>query len=541
MTQYTFDWDAVPKLERLLSPDEIYDHADETLIRRLAEDKRIERKPHALQARHIAEYVCMWANTRHDGGLIVLGQGDGGDFDGCNQMSAEQINEAEKACHTFCPDADCVAASPKRIPVVNKDGQPDFVLLYRVKYRPDRVVKTTSGKVFVRIGDSKVELKSAAEIRELQAEKGEISFESQDCGLRFPDDFNTTSVSKYVAAVRASRRLSDALSTQEILEVRHLGRICNGEFLPNVACALLFAKDPLQVVFGCKIRFQRFEGEEELTGEKYNAVKDVILEGTVPELIRQLEDALESQLRTFSPLNAKGKFYPAPEYPKDAWYEAVVNACVHRSYGNGMKNMVVFVKMFDDHLVVESPGPFPPYVTPQNIYGMHHPRNPKLMDAMFYLEYVKCAHEGTRRIRDSMAVAELPEPVFKQDDIGHHVVRVTLRNNIKQRRVWIDHDVSKIISEAIAADLTEEEKQALNWAAVNERMTVTDANKLGKKSWQTTRKMLIGLAKKRVLQYIRKKPHKKNVRDSDAFFRLRSNEPIPEGWYEVTEFDQEDE
>ena len=29
-------------------------------------------------------------------------------------------------------------------------------------------------------------------------------------------------------------------------------------------------------------------------------------------------------------------------------------------------------------------------------------RNPSLMDAMFYLDYVKCVYEGTKRIENNM-------------------------------------------------------------------------------------------------------------------------------------------
>jgi hypothetical protein len=62
-------------------------------------------------------------------------------------------------------------------------------------------------------------------------------------------------------------------------------------------------------------------------------------------------------LREFSKLGKDNKFYTETEYPEDAWYEAIVNACVHRSYV--LSNKVVFVKIFDDRLVVESPGGFP--------------------------------------------------------------------------------------------------------------------------------------------------------------------------------------
>jgi ATP-dependent DNA helicase RecG len=67
---------------------------------------------------------------------------------------------------------------------------------------------------------------------------------------------------------------------------------------------------------------------------------------------------LTSQLRDFTRLGDDGVFYTAPEYPNAAWYEALVNAVVHRSYG--LKNMNIFVKMFDDKLVIESPGGLPP-------------------------------------------------------------------------------------------------------------------------------------------------------------------------------------
>ena len=71
-----------------------------------------------------------------------------------------------------------------------------------------------------------------------------------------------------------------------------------------------------------------------------------------------------------------------------------MNACAHRSYGNGLRNSNIFVRMFDDRLEIESPGPFPPLVTPERLF--HNPKNPKLMEALYHLEHVRCANEGTR-------------------------------------------------------------------------------------------------------------------------------------------------
>ncbi len=532
--QTEFDFEEKP--ERLLHADEIFEQADENLLRKLGEDRRLERKTASFSGEKLGEYISMWANTSPEGGIIVSGMLDNGECEGFQKKTQDYINKLEQVGQTFCPDA---SVQTRRVEVLNQSGDQDFIVLFRVKYHPDIVVKTVSGKAFVRKGDSKFELKPD-EIRELQADKGEVNFEMRSCdSLRYPNDFNAAAINQFVAKVRKERSLSESLSTEEVLDVRRLGRMQRGDFVPNYACALLFASDPVRLIPGCKIHFQRFEGEHEGTGAHYNAVKDLILEGAVPLLIQQAAELLDTQLRTFSTLNEKGKFFPFPEYPRAAWYEVIVNACVHRSYGNGMKNMPIFVKMFDDRLVVESPGPFPPFVTPENIYDMHQPRNPMLMDAMFYLEYVKCAHEGTRRIRDMMAEMRLPAPEFKQSEVGHSIVRVTLRNNIKQRRTWIDQDVTKVVSEAIAADLSEDEKRILNWAAENGKITISDANKLLDTSWQSARRLLIGLARKRIFQYIRFREYAKDNRDPKAHFRLRSNDALPDGAFEQTDLSSE--
>jgi ATP-dependent DNA helicase RecG len=265
---------------------------------------------------------------------------------------------------------------------------------------------------------------------------------------------------------------------------------------------------------GCKIRFLRFDGEWEGTGEKFNAVKDRWIEGPVAFLITEAESLLDQQLRDFSRLGPDGKFYTAPEYPKAAWYEAIVNACVHRSYG--LKNMNIFIKMFDDRLVIESPGAFPPFVTPENIYDSHHPRNPQLMNALYYLDFVKCANEGTRRMRDTMEDSNLPHPEFQQKDTGHATVRVTLRNDIKHRRVWIDFDASKLVGEAKSSGLTQDEHRAINFAAEHESINVSQFQRLTGRSWKSAKRTLSRLVESGI------HVHKRDLeRDPEAHYVLK--------------------
>jgi ATP-dependent DNA helicase RecG len=285
---------------------------------------------------------------------------------------------------------------------------------------------------------------------------------------------------------------------------------------------LAFGSDPCSQFPGSKVRFLRFDGDREETGTKYNVVKDIRVEGPIPILIAETALILKQQLREFSKFGLDGKFYTVPEYPEEAWYEAIVNACVHRSYG--LRNMNIFIKMFDDRLVIESPGGFPPFVNPSNIYDSHHPRNPKLMDAMFYLDFVKCHNEGTRRIRDAMEQMNLPKPEFAQKEIsaGFTAVRVTLRNSAKQRVAWIDSDASRVIGEELSRDLTDEERQIVNYAAERGKINVSDCQRIlpSIKTWHAAKKILESLVRKGILIYIARTDIS---RDAHAHFKLKSD------------------
>lgn len=511
--QYGFEFTfPAKKPNLLLSVDELHDNMSSEIAVDEEENHRIERKNSSYTTRNLGDYFSMWANTSPDGGIILVGVENDGRITGCASTGAH-VNELQRAGDIYCPDA---RYQCKAVPVVNVNGEPDSIVSIRVLYREDKVVETSTGKAFIRRGSSKKEL-SDAEKRELQIAKGQIEFESEPTQLSYPGDFNMSLVEQFVESVRDQRGLPASHTTEEILELRRLGRQKPSGFVPNLACSLLFAKDPQTVTPGCKIRFLRFEGVVEKTGADYNATKSFWIEGSVPEIIQQAEKILESQLREFMRLGANGRFVSTPEYPKDAWYEAIVNACVHRSYN--LKNMHVVIKMFDDRLEVESPGGFLPLVTPQNIYDIHAPRNPHLMDAMYYLKFVLCAHEGTRRIKESMQRLGLPSPIFQETTSTSAFVKVTLRNDVENRRQFVDSDAYKVLGEALSNTLTDNDRRIVNHIAEHGTINVMETVRiLGGFRWQRAKKILLKLVERSILDHI----HSKTIeRDSNAYFTLK--------------------
>jgi ATP-dependent DNA helicase RecG len=511
--QMGFDF-TMPNIKpiRLWSADELYDCMSEHVAVDAKEDDRIERKSARYSACHLGDYFSMWANTPPDGGLILVGVENDGKVTGCRSIEISHLNELQRAGDVYCPEA---RYQSKKVSVKNFRGEDDYIIALRVLYREDRVVETVALNAFIRRGSSK-KLLSDSEKRELQLLKGQLEIESEPVSLQYPEDFNATLIAQFVGRVREDRRMPSTLSTEDVLCLRRLGKITSLGFVPNLACALLFARDPQSIVPGCKIRFLRFDGTEEKAGREYNAIKSAWIEGSVPQLIQGAESVVDAQIREFMRLGDNNQFYSTPEYPKDAWYEAIVNACVHRSYN--LANMHIVIKMFDDRLEIESPGSFPPMVTPENIYDMHVPRNPHLMDAMFYLKFVLCSHEGTRRIRDSMIKLGLPAPVFRQTESSAAYVRVTLKNDVEHRTEFIDTQAYLVLGEALIATLNAFDIRIINYVAEHGKINITEASRVANRRWHSTKKMLMSLVERGILDHV----HNADIdRDAYQYFTLK--------------------
>jgi ATP-dependent DNA helicase RecG len=181
--------------------------------------------------------------------------------------------------------------------------------------------------------------------------------------------------------------------------------------MPLNSLVLLAAKDPGVSIPGCRVRIQRFATEAEGQGQSYSPQRDRTVEGNLVKILRESAEIISGLVYDVTWLNDQGKFVTTPEYPPYAWFEAVVNALVHRSYN--FSGSEVFVKLFPDRMEIESPGGFVPPVNEKTIYEVRAARNHNLMDALRYLGYVRMAREGTRRIRESMKEFNLPDPQWK--------------------------------------------------------------------------------------------------------------------------------
>lgn len=511
MKQAEFDFDSniTPPLDNpaLWTPRDIWVRLNQSALELLREDRRIERKDHKNpDLSDLATYYSTFSNTP-DGGVLVYGVKDNGEIRGCH-FSTNQLNEIERCHLTHCP-----MAKPefKRVPVV-VDGAQAFCLAIYIPYI-GKLVETSKGEAWIRYGESRHRM-SEEEKQDFRATRQELSFElSQATAYKYPEDFDLRIIQDFCDAFR-HREQKPLWSNEEVLLDRHLLRRIAQTLAPLNALVLMAARDPSLTIPGCRIRVKRFESLVEGVGESYSPLRDKTIEGNLVKIIQEAREIVSGLIFDVTWLNNEGKFVTTPEYPTWAWFEALVNACVHRSYS--FSGTEISIKLFPDRMEIESPGGFVPPVNEKTIYHTRSSRNHHLMDALRYLGYVQMAREGTRRMRESMQEYQLPDPSFKQEALHGVVVRVTLRNDQSARKRASDRDVALHFGVELWKKLVEYEIRIAAYAFRNGTIQVSEAQRVTGRTWATSKKDLEKLVEKGVLIF---EPGS-YIRDPKAHYRL---------------------
>jgi ATP-dependent DNA helicase RecG len=516
MKQEAFDFESeiVSPLDNyaLWTPRDIWVRLNQRVMEVFKEDRRIERKDYkGPSLDEMAVCYSMFSNTP-DGGLILMGVTDDGEIVGC-PFTTEQLNKIERCHITHCPLA---KVETRRVSVV-VNGEQLFVLAIFV-HPSNQLVETNKDEAWIRYGESRHKM-TDEEKRDFRSTRQELSFElTPASAYKYPGDFNPRLVQDFCDAYRALEFKPD-WSNEEVLIDRHLLREVDGVLKPLNSLVLVAAKDPGLTIPGCRVRVQRFESDTEGTGANYAPLRDKVIEGNLLEVIQNAQEAIASLIYDVTWLNPEGKFVTTPEYPQWAWLEALVNACVHRSYH--FSGTETTVKIFSDRMEIESPGGFVPPVNEKTIYHTRSSRNPHLMDALRVLGHVRMSREGTRRMRESMKAYQLPEPVFRQESLHGVVVKVTLRNDQGTRKRASDKDVALHFGVEVWKRLEDDEIRIVASAYHNGSIQVSEAQRLTGHTWQTSKKDLDRLVKKGILVF---EPGR-YIRDSKSTYRLAKPKP----------------
>ena len=377
------------------------------------ESPLFDRKSARIDAKALAIHLIAFANA--DGGMIAVGVEDDGRITGIDSY-AENINELLRASFDFCKPS--VKIETERLACVNAGGQPDHILLIEV-LQSSELHANQADEVFFRIGDKSKKLNFDERVQLMYA-KGTRYFEDTPVPDATMDDIDLDFVKSYIMKIGYRKSAIAYLKENKEFVSKK-----NGKEEISAAAMLLFGKNTKHFFPRARIRFVRYEGTEAKVGAKMNVIKDVIFDGRILQVAEKALDFVRSQIKERTYLGAEAKFVTEAEYPEFAWKELIINAIAHRDYS--IKGTDIQVKMFDNRLVVESPGTLPGIVRLNNMRHVHFSRNPKIAQFLHEYEYVQEFGEGVDRLYEVMDAAGLPQPEYKVDAF---MLYATIRNKV---------------------------------------------------------------------------------------------------------------
>ena len=418
------------------------------------EGQTFDRKSIRIKPKDLAVTIIAFANA--DGGDLVVGITDGKkEIEGVDD-DQKVLNEIRRTPFDFCIPS--VNTQVEMLPCVDRTGKDNHVLVFHIEPSM-RVYANQADEVFLRVGDKSKKL-SFDERFQLMNDKGQTCYEETAVYSAELNDIDMTLVDDYC------QKIGYGKSSLEFLTENH-GYIIekNGKLHPTIVTLLLFGKKPQDFLPRASVRFIRYEGTEEKTGTEMNVIKDVIFEGPVREQIDKSVAFLATQIKERTYLGADGKFVTEAEYPEFVRQEMIVNACCHRDLS--ITGTDIQVKLFDDKLVVESPGNLPGLVRPENIRHTHFSRNPRLARYLKTYKYVKEFGEGVDRMcREMEADGLLPIKYYKNDFILRAVAWSKNAKVDSNDKVAISSDKVAISSDKVAIS---SDKVAIKWSEVKEK------------------------------------------------------------------------
>ena len=375
-----------------------------------------ERKSARKDAEEIAKHLMAFANAA--GGRLVVGIEDNGTITGFKRDKAHSIESFE---HVHVTE---LVPSPRveiqRVPVVNDKGDKDYVLVMDVACSENQVVRQRKdGKLALRQGDTSMWL-DYKQIRTLEYDKGECYFESEVLTDTSLDDLDPGAVDVYRRAVGTHVSDEKLLHSLGVLKDGHLTK----------AGMMLFGENVGAYLPQARFRVLKIDGTELGYGDKLRIIKDKTFEGPFVKTIPEARAFISSQLRDYQFQEQETmRFTTMHEYPEYPWFEGLVNAVTHRDYS--IYGEYIRVYIYDDRMLIQSPGKLPGAVTLDNIRNHRFSRNPTIARVFSAFDWVRELNEGVDKIFQEMDEAGLPAPEYENDN--DYYLKLVLKNNLTQR------------------------------------------------------------------------------------------------------------
>ena len=361
----------------------------------------------------IGKAICAFANG--EGGLIVIGVDDAGSIVGLNAEPNEVHERLTGVLNNGCSEP--VMARCGRNEVANGC----WVHWIEVPRIRGPLPLSCGGRVYIRRERSSV-TPSANELQELFNVFGFVLTEEQVVPATGIKDIHLEAFRSFQRAQGLETEEEPQPSVEDDLQNAGAVNEFDGALRPTLYGLIVFGKAPQAHMHtgNFAIRCAAYAGSDQgadviLTGEGG---------GRLDEQVHQTLAWIKSLgwTETYTGLLRDDRLL----IPDPAVREALVNAVVHRDYA--ITGSPVLLEVFDDRVVVTSPGALPNHMTVESVRAGGRPRsrNQAMVHAMSVARLMERRGRGWLTMRSAMQAFNGTDPELA-NDTENRFVRVTFR------------------------------------------------------------------------------------------------------------------
>lgn len=292
------------------------------------------------------------------------------------------------------------------------------------------------------------------------------------------EDIDIEKVKRYIKKANETGRRKIEANENPLYVFEKLKLIKDGQ--PAWAAVLLFGKDAKFFLSQAAIHCGRFK-------EETIVIDDRMIEGTIMEQVDEAVEFIRKNINVRFVMTGKPEREQIWDYPLEALREAVINAVCHRDYTIPSNTEV---RIYDDKLIVWSPGGLPFGITIEDLYKPHSSvlRNKGIGGVFYDIGWIEQWGSGIDKMRRACMKAGLPEPHFEE----HQGFRVIFRKDI--------------YTEEYLRNLGFKERQikAVMYVKEEGKITNKEYQQLAEVSWITASRELQNIVEKGIFQMLGK-------------------------------------
>jgi len=338
------------------------------------------------------ESAVAFANTK--GGTIFIGVSDKNNIKGI-KIGKETINHWTNQISQ--------STDPRIIPEIEQIKVSGMtVIAVKIKENPIKPISKKGG--CLKRVDSSNRAMYAQEVAQMHLHSTGMSWDKYPVKDATLEDIDIDNVNRYIRKARETGRKKVGDDEEPIHVLEKMNLITEGQ--PTWASILLFSKETNKFISQAAIHCGRFK-------EKNIVIDDRMIVGTIFEQIDEVMDFIRKNINVEFVMTGRPEREQKWDYPLEALREALINAVCHRDY-TIFSN--IEVRIYDDKLIIRSPGFLPYGITLEELYKPHSStlRNKGLAEVLYDTELIERWGSGIEKIQQHCLDAGLPEPIFEE-------------------------------------------------------------------------------------------------------------------------------